>query len=128
MRKHVTVGLLGAALLIGCAAPGESPDMQLRLAEMGYRIVADDQRVPSFPITGWQWADDRHLVISAGLNNRYMVSLASNCEGLATAFRVGFTTPGGGSRAEHFEDLVLRSPESGAQRCSIRDIYRLADL
>ena len=123
------VSLLSLALLLAaCATPRETVDVGERLAQMGYRIVEDQQRIPSYRVNGWTHVDDRNLVIRAGVNDRYLVELNSFCLGLDSAFSIGFTTPGRLSRLDRFEDILVRSPGSGLERCPIRNIYRLENL
>lgn len=120
--------LLACLLSIACATPAESVNVSDRLMELGYFIGEENQRVPSHRINGWNRIDDRNLIIRAGVQDRYLVELAGPCFGLNSAFRVGFTTPGRLSRVDRFEDIVVRSPGLGVERCPIRNIYTLLPL
>ena len=124
----VTATLVLSLLVVACATPGEPVNVQERLMEMGYRMGGGDQRLPSYRINGWTRIDDRNLVIRAGVRDRYLVELTGPCLGLNSAFRIGFTTPGRLSRVDRFEDILVRSPGIGVERCPIRNIYSLLPL
>ncbi|MFM1897057.1 MAG: hypothetical protein RLZZ385_2131 [Pseudomonadota bacterium] len=109
--------------LAGCASDGERPSLEQRLAEMGYEQGEGNARIPSYRVNGWTSVDDRNLIITAGVNDKYLVKLFTPCFNLPSAFYIGFTTPTG--RLDRFESIIVRSPGIGREVCRIEDIVRL---
>lgn len=116
---------LSALILAACGSSAELPDIDERLAEMGYLMGPGNQQIPRYRISSWNTLDDRHLIVRSGVRDEYLVQLNGPCFGLDSAFFVGFATPT--SRVDSFGEIVVGSGRD-RERCQIRDIYLLADL
>ena len=112
-----------ALLLAGCASNSPQPTVQERLMDMGLELVGSNSRIPRPRVNGWSSVDDRHLVVTAGVNDKYLVELSTPCLGLEGAFNVGFRTPDFG--LDRFDDIIVRGIDSRPERCPIRNITRL---
>lgn len=124
MLKLLTIGSLALALLLaGCASSGEPPEIRQRLLDMGLEAGENNSRIPSYRINGWQSLDDTNLIVTAGVNDRYLVRLSMPCFGLQGAFFIGFTTPAFG--LDRFDSVVVRGPGGRRELCPIDDIIRL---
>ena len=124
MKPVIRAGLaLAMALMVACASQTDRPDLEQILARMGYEQGENNARIPGYQVNGWSSVDDSNLIITAGVNDKYLVKLFSPCFDLGSAFYVGFTTPTG--RLDRFESILVRSPGRGLERCRIDDIVRL---
>lgn len=108
-------------LLAGCAGNGSPVDRQL--AEMGLQRGENNSRLPIFRVNGWHRLNDSTLVVTTGVNNYWLISLAEPCPSTNGAFRIGFVTPT--DSTDRFESLLVRSPGQLITRCDIADITRL---
>lgn len=118
-----TLALLIAATLAACAGTGERQGIEDRLLEMGYELGEADSRIPRYRVNGWRSIDSEYLIITAGVNDNYLVKLRSPCFYLPSAFSIGFTTPM--SSLDRFSSIVVRSTGRGRERCDIEDIVQL---
>ncbi|MDD3763339.1 MAG: DUF6491 family protein [Nevskiales bacterium] len=77
----------------GAAAQRAEPADALaeRLELMGYRLGDEILSIPHYRLDGWTYLDDMHLIISTGPTRRYLVTLMQHCDGLSTAYAIGFT-------------------------------------
>ncbi len=114
-----------ALALAACATPaGNQPTVDERLELQGLVRGEGNVRIPSYRINGWSQINDRNLIVTAGVNNRYLVELRNPCPELEFAFGIGFTTSGI-SRLDRFGDILLRGPGGRRESCPIANIYRL---
>jgi hypothetical protein len=122
--KAITL-LIGSVLSISLAGCASTPprNIQDRLLDLGLELGESNQRIPRYRINGWSAIDDRNLVVTAGVNDKYLVELSTPCLGLAGAFFVGFTTPSFG--LDRFDNIVVRGVDRRLERCPIEDITRL---
>lgn len=116
-------GLILALSLAGCASDYERPAIRTRLLDMGLEMGESNSRIPRFRVNGWTSLDERHLIVTAGVNDRYLIELATPCQGLVGAFFVGFTTPDFG--LDRFDNIVVRGIDRRREVCRIQDITRL---
>lgn len=120
--------LVAIALMLivaACATPaGSEPTVDETLELQGLVRGEGNARIPSYRINGWSQIDDQHLVVTAGVNNRYLVELRGPCPELEFAFTIGFTTSGI-NRLDRFGDILLRGPGGRREFCPIQDIYQL---
>ena len=124
MRPVISLGVLLLTLfLTACTSSSVQPTIDERLQAMGLERGEGNQSIPRYRINGWSSLDDRHLVITAGVNDRYLIELQFPCLNLNNSFSIGFTTPTG--RLDRFEDIIVRHPGMGRDRCAIQDIIEL---
>ena len=112
--------------LVGCAGDYERPDISERLLDMGLEIGESNSRIPRYRVNGWTSIDENYLIITAGVNDRYLVELATPCQGLIGAFYVGFSTPDFG--LDRFDNIIVRGIDRRQEICRIRDITRLYSI
>lgn len=122
--------LIGTLLLIVLAACSsiEEPSVERQLADRGYVIVAERNSVPGIRINGWSELDDRHVIVTVGVNDKYLVELQGRCINLDSALTIAFSARGATSRLDRFDTLYVRAPGGRVERCNIRNIYTLATL
>lgn len=121
--RHLVVASLGLALA-SCAGSSERPTVEEELRAMGLQRAVDvNASIPRYRINGWRSLDDENIVITAGVNNRYLIELQPGCFDIENAFSIGFRTPT--SRLDRFGRVVYRSSINGVQTCAIRNIYQL---
>ncbi|MEZ5490954.1 MAG: DUF6491 family protein [Gammaproteobacteria bacterium] len=122
----LTTFLAGIALISGltaCAGDYEKPDISQRLLDMGLEMGEANSRIPRYRVNGWTSIDEYYLIITAGVNDRYLVELTTPCQGLTGAFYVGFSTPDFG--LDRFDNIIVRGIDRRPEVCRIRDITRL---
>jgi hypothetical protein len=117
------LSLLLTLSLVACTSTVDRPSVEESLLEMGLELGEGNLRIPSYRINGWRSLDDYNLIITAGVNDRYLVRLRSPCFNLRGAFFIGFTTPTG--RLDRFENIIVRGPGRGRETCGIADIVQL---
>lgn len=121
--RYLVLLLSTVLLLNACASGTPRPTVDERLLAMGLERGEGNQRIPRYRINGWTAIDDYNLVITAGVNDRYLVTLRSPCFNLNNVFAIGFTTPTGG--LDRFESIIVRQPGRGREYCPISDIVGL---
>ena len=126
MKIHLLIGLLLAVIVSSCTSSSERASVEQRLRGMGLQIGEGDSRIPRYSVNGWTLLDERNLIITSGVNDKYLVRLFSPCLGLDGAFYIGFTTPIGG--LSRFDNIIVRSPMWGRERCNIQDIFHLEQI
>lgn len=87
------------------------------------RVVGGPVSIPRYRINSWRPLDDENIVVTAGVNDRYLVVLQSPCFDIENAFSIAFRTPM--TRVDRFDRIIYRSNISGVQTCQIRNIYPL---
>lgn len=128
MKLHLYIAGL-ALVLTGCASDYQPVDIREHLLDMGLEMGESNSRIPRHRVNGWTSIDETFLIVTAGVNNKYLVELSSPCLGLNGAFYVGFSTPDFG--IDRFDNLIVRGIDRRREICPIQDITRLypiADL
>jgi len=111
--------------LTACAASSERASVEERLAELGLqRAGQDSAAIPRYRINGWTYLNDEHIVITAGVNDRYLLELQRGCFDLRSSFSIAFQTAT--SRVDRFGRIVYRSRIAGTQTCRILNIVELS--
>lgn len=132
-RRGLAPGVITAALavmaasLVGCtgaADPGTPIEEQLARRNLQLGGVARD--IQNSRIDGWNSLDDRNLIVQAGPNTQYLVTLLTYCQGLRGSETVGFSTTG--TRVTAFDTLVVRGAGDIIERCPIDSIHELEPL
>ena len=124
-----------AVLLAACASQPSTdlslkPSGQMTLADKlkakNYVIEGPANRISNFRLSGWNYVDDYHVILTAGVKNHYLVTLRSYCYNLDGAFRIGFTNTIGSLTTS--DSLLVEGPGGRADRCAIRSIDRLSKV
>lgn len=121
--------LMAATLILAftsCATDYERPEIRERLLDMGLEMGEANSRIPRYRVNGWTSIDERYLIITAGVNDKYLVELSTPCLGLTGAFFVGFSTPDFG--VDRFDNIIVRGVDRRREVCPIRDITRLYEI
>ena len=113
-------------LLASCATDTQRPDIRERLLEMNFEMGESNSRIPSHRVNGWTSIDENYLIVTSGVNDKYLIELFSPCFGLTSAFYIGFTTPNFG--INRFDNLIVRGIDRRRETCPIRDITRLYEI
>ncbi|MBT8062122.1 MAG: hypothetical protein HKO64_00265 [Xanthomonadales bacterium] len=128
--------VLMASALLGACASQPSTDLSLepstkmtladKLREKRFVIEGPANRISNFRLSGWNYVDDYHVILTAGVRDHYLVTLRSYCYNLDGAFRIGFTSTIGSLTTS--DVLLVESPGGRADRCTIRSIDRLSRI
>jgi hypothetical protein len=111
-------------LLTACATPQPDPERwKVRLAELGFVVAEPVQRIRNFRVNGWVDLDRSHVILEAGVNERYLVTLRTPCDGVRNAVALGFSTTAGS--VTRFDQLRVRGPGNSLETCWIESIHRL---
>jgi len=119
-------GLALTLVMAGCASDYQRPDIRERLLDRGLEMGETNSRIPRYRVNGWTSIDERFLIVTAGVNDQYLVELATPCLGLTGAFYVGFSTPDFG--VDRFDNIVVRGMDRRREVCPIQDITRLYEI
>lgn len=81
------------------------------------------ERIRDYRVDSWRYVDQYNLIIEAGKNEHYLVSLRVPCPELRNQFQIGFTSSTG--TLDKFENIVVKDRLSGTRECGISDIVKL---
>lgn len=123
--RILRISLISLTLVLSaCSGTSTRPSVNDELQAMGLqRAMNATATIPRYRINGWRAIDDDNIVVTAGVNNRYLVELQPGCFDLANAFSIGFRTPM--NRVDRFDRIIYRSSIAGVQSCTIRNITAL---
>ncbi len=129
MKQPVTMLIL-AALAIGlsaCAAgPVEPQSLTDKLAARNYIFGEKVERINNYRINGWSEIDSRHVIINAGVRDKYLLVLRNSCMNLSSATRIAFTSTAGS--LTDFDKIMVSGPGSFVDHCYIQDIYLVKSI
>ena len=132
MKKslHLLLPIVFPFVLAACGSTSTAPPVSdeeainavLDRLEVDCGEVVDN--VDDFRINGWQEVNERNLIVEAGVNSYYLLSLSSFCPELNFATRIamdirGFRLTRG--------DTVLVTSNRMVTRCQIDEITELVD-
>lgn len=100
-----------------------SDPLATKLNKLGYEQGETVERVPNYRVDGWNYLDDRHIVIYAGPSTRFLITTLNNCPDLSSAERIGFTSTTG--HLTKFDKLIVRGAGGIVQHCPINEIRQL---
>ncbi|NND44623.1 MAG: hypothetical protein HKN58_04825 [Xanthomonadales bacterium] len=132
MSLHVKMLLVSVfgALLASCAAqPTQGPkplDLDRQLAERHYLMGPPVDRIRNYQLSGWNYVDNHHVIMRAGVRDHYLITLRSYCPDLSSATSIAFSTTVGSLTTS--DALLVRGPGSILDRCHIRYINRLEKI
>lgn len=116
----LSFAVFGAAVAV---AEQNNDALQQRLDRLGLQPGETVDRIQNYRVDGWNYLDDRHIMIFAGPSRRFLIGLMSNCIGLSSAQRIGFTTTA--TQLTRFDRLVVRGPGRMQQTCPISEMREL---
>lgn len=128
-RVKTTIALALAAALSACASAPQGPaplNLDQALAERHYLMGPGVDRIRNYQLSGWNYVDNYHVIMRAGVRDEYLITLRSFCPDLSTATSIGFTTTVGSVTTS--DALLVRGPGSILDRCHIRYINRLEKI
>lgn len=123
MMKTVTQLLVLLALTACVANTAPTVPLAQKLQDQGYRVGAEVKRVSNFRLNGWSEVDDRHIMMTSGVSQRYLVSLRSRCFNLAGAQTIAYTTTVGSLTVS--DSILVKDFSRIAERCPIQSIFQL---
>ena len=94
-----------------------------KLSKLGYEQGEMVDRVDHYRVQGWNYIDDRHIVIYAGPSKRFLITTLIDCRDLSSAENIGFTTTT--SSLTKFDKLIVRGVGGIVQDCPITQINAL---
>lgn len=134
MGRTTISALLLVLLATGCAGTGDGANREAERADRIYRTLTSMglvrgetvRRVANFRINGWNDIDDRTLVLTAGVRERYLVELLAPCQGLSSSFGIGLASDTGSLMAT--DAILVRGLGRRPERCAIKAIWALEEL
>ena len=129
IRKSIIILLALSVILFlnSCSGTTELRSLEQQLIDRGLQVGDGNSRIPRHRVNGWSSIDDYNLIVSVGVNDKYLIQLIRPCLGLNSTFTIGFTTPNGG-RLDRFENIIVRDPIIGREVCGIKNIFRLEPI
>jgi hypothetical protein len=114
-----------AAGLSACAS-GQSAQLSLHEKLQARNLVLAEpvNRVKYMRINGWSELDDRHVILSAGASDRYLLTLRNVCRDLDSSMNIGFSSTVGNLTTA--DKLIVKGPGGFVDYCYISTITRLA--
>ena len=95
-------------------------DLAAKLSKLGYAQAEAVARVPNYRVDGWNYLDDRHIMIYAGPSKRFLITTLVDCPDLSSAEHIGFTSTT--SYLTKFDKLIVRGAGDIVQNCPINEI------
>ena len=112
--------------LVACATNADKPSVEQILQEKGFVKGESVDRVYQFRINGWQALDEQNLILEAGVNDHYLITLRSFCLNLEQAFSIGVSSRM--SSVEKSDQIIVQQVGGGRESCNIDEIYKLDSL
>lgn len=129
LMKHsiILAALLsfGVTGLAGCATATDEPaSLADKLETRNYLLGEEVDRIRNYRINGWNHVDDWHVIITAGVREKYLLSLRNRCPELRSASHMAFSTTAG--NLTDFDEVMVTGPGGFVDHCYIDKIYKLA--
>lgn len=128
-RERVLAGLMlcgfvTSSLMFSSTVYAEGDKtLSVKLGELGYAQGATVDRVEHYRVNGWNYIDDRHIVVYAGPSSRFLITTMSDCRDLSSTENIGFTTTT--TSLTKFDKLIVRGVDGIMQHCPITQINTL---
>jgi len=123
--KTITTSFIVLWVMAGCAANSTQPiPLNKKLSQRGYVVGTPVKRIRDYQINGWNSIDRLHLIITAGVSERYLVTLRNACDGLRSAEVIVFKTTAG--NLSRLDKLLVRGQGGFLERCYIDTIHTLS--
>lgn len=101
-------------------------EIAAELLRMEVRIANEVQSLSNYTVNGFKAINDMSLVVTAGVHDHYLITLAVPCLGLPYAFTVGFEQRS--INISNFDNILVNSLHQRVERCPIARIYHLEDV
>jgi hypothetical protein len=111
---------------VGYALAAGDVSLQERLTTLGYERGEAVEKVQNYRVDGWNYIDDKNILIYAGPSTRYLISTLTSCSDLSSAEHIGFSSTA--NSLTKFDKIVVRGPGGMIRNCPIDAIYRLDSL
>jgi len=110
---------------LSACASGQLNTMGLyeRLEARNYVLAEPVNRISYHRINGWSELDDRHVIISAGVSDHYLLTLRNSCRDLNSSMDIGFSATVGNLTTA--DKLIVKGPGGFLDYCYISTITRL---
>jgi hypothetical protein len=106
---------------IGYADTTEAVTAQLKT--LGYEQGETIDRVENYRVDGWNYLDDKHIMIYAGPSKRFLITTMVNCPDLSSVEHIGFTSTV--NTLTKFDKLIVRGAGGIVLNCAITEIKTL---
>lgn len=128
-RRHPLFAMLALLALLssvlgGCASSAGRQTLEQKLAQRGYTLGKEVRSIKSYTVNGWNYIDDRHVIVDTGPGSRHLLTLYSYCQGLSSAENLGLTSKVA-SDIDRFEDVILTDTAGLHHRCAIKAVHEL---
>jgi hypothetical protein len=124
--KSIAATLVLGVMLQACAtgADRESKSIEQMLADKGYRMGDEIQTIRQFSFNGWTELDELHLILHSRVSDRYLVTLATLCDGLRSSARIALSNTAG--QFSKFDYVTVSGGPPGVnRRCNVRALHEL---
>ena len=110
--------------LSACATgPYEPESLDQKLEARNLVLDQPVNRIRYHSINGWSEVDDWHVIINAGVSDRYLLTLRNSCRELDTSMDIGFSSTVGALTTA--DKLIVKGPGGFVDYCYISTITRL---
>jgi hypothetical protein len=122
-------------LLTACASTTSKPlnPEQLALSK-GYLLGNPVKDIRNYTLNGWNYVNDRAIIIDSSVNKRYLVTLRDRCHELSSRESIGTTATAGSMRAG-LDAVLVRRDGAGrslnsfdTHKCYIDKIYMISKI
>jgi hypothetical protein len=120
MKRTIAIA---AALLLTGSALAQAEAWREKLDRTGYTIGAPAQEILNYKVDGWNYLDSRHLTVTTGPSERYLITLKTRCPDLGSVETVGFSNTV--DRLTRFDKVIVRGAGGIQQDCFIDTIHKL---
>lgn len=97
-----------------------------KLAKLGYEQVGGVDKIQNYRVDGWNYIDNKHIMIYAGPSQRFLITTTIECPDLASAERIGFSSTA--TYITKFDKLVVRGTSGIVQNCPIMEMKTLQKI
>ena len=115
-----------AVLFAHATAAAEPETLAERLRKLGYTEGETIDRVHHYRIDGWNYVDDKHIMIYGGPSQRFLITTMITCSDLSSAENIGFTSTA--SYITKFDKLIVKGAGGIPQQCPITEIKSLSKI
>ncbi|MDB6061588.1 MAG: hypothetical protein JWM78_1691 [Verrucomicrobiaceae bacterium] len=129
LRRFAILGLFTSAILLGDVIAGsvaladEASTLDTKLTKLGYAQGDVVDNIRDYRIDGWNYLDDKHIMIYSGASSRTLITLQTSCYELSGAENLGFSTTA--RNLTKFDKVVVRGPGGIPRQCQISEIRQL---
>ena len=128
--RSIRTGFLAWMVLSGVAATGQGSEGEngedpviTRLADRGYRIGPEVQRIQDYRIHGFNYLDRKAIIFHAGASRQYLIRFRNPCQELRSSNTIAFTDTVGNLTTK--DRVVARGPGGFPERCLIESMWEL---